>query len=402
MISWLDGLGTIVGSIVTWIAIAYAIALAVHLQPRSWSEPLELEPSEFEQLSIVGPPVVTILKPLKGFHHDLAANLTSFLDLATVPYEVLIGIADRQDQNVAIVEEFLRQHPTAPIRLIFTEARSGVNPKMLNLMALEPEIRGEIILVSDGSTRANPHSLQALVVTFQNPQVGWACAPYFVRQPQTLGAKLRSLFMGSQLTAIKCGTYRLTGIAPTMGTWQAYRKQALVQIGGFARFSHCLAADGASYPILGALGWKGAIVPDLIDVYLGDWTVQQAWAQAVRWGRLFRTFAITGPLILLLFNGTFWGLLALLWLSVGAKIGATGLAIAGLTSWLCNSINYLRLGGSGQDLLLLGLSDLKLMLVVVWSYLGNKISWRGQTFRIGQQGQIQPNAMDNLPERPSP
>lgn len=398
---WLDWIGIIFAAAIALTAVALSVATVGFLRQHSKTEPLISETGVADPTA----PLVTVLKPLKGFHHDLATNLASLLNLEGVPYEVLIGVGEdepaisaspnsaattvaSQSPEGAIVQQFLAEHPHAPMRLIFTPRQSNSNPKIINLMGLEPHIRGELVLISDGSTRAHSHSLKALVATFDNPKVGWAAAPCFVRGSEGLGTRLRGLFIGGQLAVILCGTYCLTGVAPIMGSWLAIRRQALIEMGGFAALSPFLAEDGAIGPLLSQLGWKGAIIPDLIDLHLGDWELPQAWAQAVRWGRLFRLFSLTGPLVLLLLNGTFWLILAVLFWATGAANGALALAIAGMVCWVCNGFNYLQGGGAAIDLLLLPLSDLKLMLVVVWSYVSNRVIWRGEQFQLGKDSQI--------------
>jgi ceramide glucosyltransferase len=212
-------------------------------------------------------PLVTILKPIKGFYDDLPKNLASFLNLEDVAYEVIIGIAEGDDAAIPIVQQFLQEHPEAPMKLVLTNTQSNSNLKVINLLNLEPLIKGEIILISDDNTRANPGCLKPLVAAFEDAKVGWACAPFFIRQPKTLGTRLRSIFIGSQLTKIMCSIYYFTGVTPTMGKWMAIRKQALEEMGGFATLTNFLGEDGVLEIFLTPLGWKGSFIPTAIDVY---------------------------------------------------------------------------------------------------------------------------------------
>lgn len=390
---WLDWLGVTLASAIALTAVSISLS-AYHFLQYHQNSDAELDSAQNSHATILPTssfiPHVTILKPIKGYQSELAANLASFLNLEDIPYEILIGIADEDDPSAPIAQQFITDHPDTPVRLIFTHKQLGLNPKIVNLMGLESQIRGEIILISDACTRAHPQSLRLLVDTFTDPNVGWACAPYCVLQPKILGTKLRAIFMGSQLAAIIGGIYKLTGTAPTMGSWLAIRKQAIVDMGGLITLSPFLAEDGAIVLILQQLGWKGSVIPDRINVCLGDWDFQQAWAQATRWARLIRVFNPFGPWILLLLNGTFWFLLGTMSWITGARAGGLGLAITGLIIWLCNSFNYAYLGGSIKDLALLPLSDLTLMLVFFSSYLSNKVTWRGQHFYLGQNSRILP------------
>ncbi|MEM9162490.1 MAG: glycosyltransferase, partial [Cyanobacteria bacterium P01_F01_bin.4] len=321
------------------------------------------------------PPLITILKPLKGLEYELAKNLEAFVDLVGPAYEVLFGVADPTDPAVALVEALIAEYPEAPLRLIMTTAKPGFNPKMINLQGLEPHIRGELVLISDANTRPRRDSLVRLASVFQDPKVGYGCAPFMVRHAQTLGSRLRSLHIGSQLVSWMGGLYPLTGVAPIMGKWMVFRRQALRDIGGFAELSHYLAADGLTGQLLQPYGWQGTVIPDLMEISLNHWTLADAWGQLSRWGRLIRFLFPLGPLNLLAWNGSFWGLMGLLWICLGAVWGGGALIGAGGLCWLGLSIIYGWRGGDSRDLWLLPLLDWQQMATVVWAYCGTGIAW---------------------------
>jgi hypothetical protein len=97
---------------------------------------------------------------------------------------------------------------------------------------------------------------------------------------------------------------------------------------------------------------------------------------------------ISGPCLLILFNGIFWLMVSFgFWLN-GSVVGGISLAIASFFCWLCNAFTYLQLGGSGKDLILLPISDVKLIFVMIWSYCSNEIIWRGQRYCITKYTKI--------------
>ncbi len=333
-------------------------------------------------------PRVTILKPLKGLEHELDRNLRAFVDLQGPSYEVLFGIADPTDPAVAVVEQLIADHPQAPFSLFFTEAIPGRNPKMINLMGLEPRIRGELVLISDANTRPHPDSLCRLVQAFKQPSVGYGCAPFVVRGSQTVGAKLRSLHIGIQLVSWICGIYQLVGVAPIMGKWMVFRRQALRDMGGFAELSQYLAADGLTGKLLSPFGWQGAIIPDLIEISLGTWTVAEAWSQLLRWARLIRFLHPLGPLNLLIWNGTFWCLMGGVWWSLGFPLGGLALLSTGVLGWGLNGLAYWQRGGPIRDLVWLFQLDLQQLSAIIGAYSNNTIQWRDREFQVSQDARI--------------
>ncbi len=329
-------------------------------------------------------PIISILKPIKGLDGELAQNLEFFLNLEGVSYEVLIGIADRADPAVSLVEDFLAKHPEAPMRLIITGAPGNLQPKMANLAGLEAEARGEILLVSDGNTRPHSKSLLSVVAIFDNAAIGVASAPFFVRKAETLGARLRALRIGTLILTSICGVYCLTKTPAIVGKWMAVRREAIADLGGFAVLGEVMCADGLIAAKLRGFGWQGAIIPDLIDVYLGEWDVGQALAQQLRWSRHIRFVEPLEPVAELLWNGTFLLLMAAVFCWLGGTLGAFFLGVAAGLVWGIYGVVYLRFGGCWRDLLLLPLQDLMMLFIAFWCYFGSEVVWRGQRFRVGK------------------
>lgn len=332
---------------------------------------------------------VSILKPIKGLDDRLERNLEAFLNLQSISYEVLIGIGDRRDPAWPAIDRFLAAHPEAPMRVIFTDAPPDAHPKMSNLAGLEAQARGEILLVSDGNTCPPPDALERLVASFANPQIGLVAAPFLVRSPLTLGARLRSLRIGTAIVCSICGSYTLFKTPFVVGKWMAVRQQALADMGGFAALTGVMCADGLIYPKLRALGWRGAIVPQAIDVYLGPWSWRQAWSQQLRWSRHVRFVAPIETAVEFLWNGLFLGSLAIAFGWGGATIAACALGAAGLGVWCAYAIAYVSLGGAATDVLLLPIVDLQMLAIAVWAYASNEIQWRGRRFYIGPGGQLE-------------
>jgi len=334
-------------------------------------------------------PIISILKPIKGLDGELARNLEFFLGLEGVSYEVLIGIADDADPAVAVVEDFLGRHPEAPMRLVFTGAPGNLQPKMANLAGLETLARGEILLVSDGNTRPHSKSLLSVVSVFEDASVGVASAPFFVRNAETLGTRLRGLRIGTLILSSICGVYALTKTPVIVGKWMAVRKRAIADLGGFATLGEVMCADGLIAAKLRGLGWQGAIIPDLIDVYLGEWDLGQAYAQQFRWSRHIRFVEPLEPVAELFWNGAFLLLMAAVFWWLGGFLGAIFLGVAAGLVWGIYGVVYWRFGGCWRDLLLLPFQDLMMLFIAFGCYFGNEVVWRGQRFRIGKGGVLE-------------
>ena len=97
-------------------------------------------------------PRVSILKPLAGADDDLEENLASFAALDYPDYEVLFGVASAGDAAIPAARRFIAAHPERA-RLVFTDPTNAVNPKVAQLLDLEREATGEVLVVSDSNVR---------------------------------------------------------------------------------------------------------------------------------------------------------------------------------------------------------------------------------------------------------
>ena len=96
-------------------------------------------------------PPVTIFKPLKGLDDGLEANLRSFFALDYPEYQLLFGVADRDDPAIPLVQRLIEEHPGRDARLIIGAPPFGLNPKVENLAAMWPHRKHETVLISDSN-----------------------------------------------------------------------------------------------------------------------------------------------------------------------------------------------------------------------------------------------------------
>ena len=164
---------------------------------------------------------------------------------------------------------------------------------------------------------------------------------------------------------------------------------AIADLGGFLTLGEVMCADGLIAAKLREVGWQGAIIPDLIDVHLGEWDFGQALAQQLRWSQQLRFVEPLEPVAELFWNGMFLLLIAAVFWCLGGILAAFFLAVAAGWVWGIYGVVYWHFGGSWRDLLLLPLQDLMMLFIAFWCYFGNEVSWRGQGFRVGKGGVLE-------------
>jgi ceramide glucosyltransferase len=188
-------------------------------------------------------PSVSILKPLAGLDDELAENLASFATLDYPAFEIVLGVASREDPACAIARSFLRQFPHVKARLIVTNPDEAKNPKVAQLLALERAATGQIVVVSDSNVRVLPNYLQPLVAELCQPGVALVSSLVAGSGEQTFGAALENLQLGALVAPSIVASAQMTGRVITVGKSMAMWREQLRRVGGFERVANLLGED---------------------------------------------------------------------------------------------------------------------------------------------------------------
>src|SRR6202008_2486682 len=77
-------------------------------------------------------PPVTVLKPLHGAEPGLCDNLCSFADQDYPELQLVLGVRDRDDSALPIVEALIEARPNRNLALVIDPSVSGSNLKVAN------------------------------------------------------------------------------------------------------------------------------------------------------------------------------------------------------------------------------------------------------------------------------
>src|ERR1700722_14012413 len=145
-------------------------------------------PAEFDRA-----PRVTIFKPLAGSDDDLEANLESFARIDYPSFEILFGVASREDPAYSLARRFFQRHPRLCAKVVVTDADAAINPKVAQLVGLERAATGDVYVISDSNVRVRPGYLWALVAELADERVGLVSSLFAGTGERTLGAALENL-----------------------------------------------------------------------------------------------------------------------------------------------------------------------------------------------------------------
>lgn len=325
-------------------------------------------------------PPVTILKPLHGDEPLLEAALTSVCALDYPAYQVVFGVQSAADPAAAVVRRLQSHFPGRDIALVVDGPRHGPNLKVGNLINMLPAARHEVLVIADSDLHVRPDYLHQLVATLQQPATGvattlYAGLPASHRLPCCLGAtQITHGFLPGALLA------RAMGRQDCLGATMALRRSTLVRIGGFEALVNHLADDNALGRLVQAAGLAVRLAPTIPLTTVPEETFGALFRHELRWARTIRKLA-PGPFAAsVLQYPIFWGFLALILAPAWGWIPF-------LLAWLVRVVAARGVDHAIAPLMrgpppriggwLLPLRELMSVGVMIASYAGLRVDWRG-------------------------
>jgi ceramide glucosyltransferase len=330
-------------------------------------------------------PDVTILKPLHGGEPGLFENLASFCDQDySGRIQIIFGVQNPHDDAVAIVERLRKARTASDLDLVVNTKVYGLNRKVSNLVNMAPAIRHEVVIVSDSDMRVDPGYLQRVVAALERPGIGAVTCLYYGVPLTGMWARFSALainshFLPSVVLGLAFGRAR-----PCFGSTIALRRRSLDEIGGFVAFADCLADDYAIGAALRARGHAVSIPPFAIAHMCTQISLRELWQHQLRWARTIRSIDAAGYAGSILSHPWPWALLAVI--AAGgspALLPAIGIAVASI---LCRMALLQQVEHAyalpPQAYWLVPAADLLSFAVLVSSFLGRGVSWKGHRFRL--------------------
>jgi ceramide glucosyltransferase len=344
-----------------------------------------------------GVPVgVTVLKPLHGAEPLLEAALASTCAQDYPTFQVIFGVQRADDPALAIVERLRQRFPTADLTVVVDPRRHGTNPKIGNLINMLPAAKHDVLVIADSDLHVAPDWLTRVVAALAVPGTGLACTLY-AGLPAT-GALVERLaamqithtFLPGAVLSRALG--RQDCLGATMALWRA----TLAQIGGLQALADHLADDNLLGQRVRALGLEVALADTVPATTVPEATLQALWRHELRWARTIRTLVpgqfaasvlqypiVWAMLALALSGGALWtwSLFETAWVvrALTARVIDRALAplLAPIVSPPPASQSLGRLAFR-PPLWLLPVRELLSVAVMLASYAGLTVDWRGQ------------------------
>ncbi len=337
-------------------------------------------------------PPVTILKPLHGDEPGLEEALESLCRQHYPVFQVVFGVQDPADPAAAVVRRLQSRYPSRELALVVDAARHGRNRKVGNLINMLPAARHDLLVIADSDLHVQPDYLDRLVAAMESPGIGlvttlYAGLPVERRIPSMLGAsQITHSFLPGALLA------RAMGRQDCLGATMMLRRDTLRRIGGFQALVEHLADDNVLGRLVQGVGLSVALADTVPLTTVPERRVADLFRHELRWARTIRRLAPVPFAASVLQYPIFWALLAVV------------LAPVALWSWLCLAVAWAvrAIAAWGVDhalsartgrlpapwLWLLPLRELMSVAVMIVSYAGLQVEWRGYRLHADRPARV--------------
>ena len=344
-----------------------------------------------------GPPG-TILKSVRGVEDGTYENLASFCRIDYPAYQVLFGVHDSNDPAIPLIARLLRDFPQADLQLIRCDRVMGSNPKVSNLIQMEPNAKHPLLLVCDSDIRVGREFLRRLVRPMREKKVGAVTCMSRSLSKGFIGT-LEALREVTEFCPSVMVAHALEGVKFGLGSAILVRREALEEIGGFASIADYLADDYLLGNRIARAGYAVHLSNVIVEHDLAAARFRDLVRRQIRWNRGIRACRPWGYRGLILTYGIPMGglFLALSGFSTAGWIVFTAASAARLTMAYGVGARLLNDRAARRYLWLTPVQDVLSFGLWCAGLFGSGIQWRDQSFRLMKDGKLHaPIAVPNL------
>lgn len=332
---------------------------------------------------------VTLLKPLRGVESATPECLRSwFTQRHSGSVQLLFGVAAAGDPVVPVVKELIREFPKHDAELVICPERLGPNAKVSTLVQLFRQAKHERIVISDADVRAPHDLLENLVATLSDPNVGLATCFYSLANPANLAMRWEAIAINCDFWSQVLQSKSLRPLQFALGAVMATRKVNIAEIGGLDVLLNYLADDYHLGRCIAQRSHEIRLCPVVVECWSSPQTWAAVWTHQLRWARTIRVSEPLPYFFSILNNATLWPLLAC-FVSPHLYALAAGCLLFRAFSAYDQYRRLVRSRPSWRSLVLVWLKDLLNAAIWLLAFLGNRVTWRGERFRVLPGGKLE-------------
>lgn len=329
---------------------------------------------------------VSIVKPLRGVDKGLRANLKSFFKLDYPKYEILFSVDNENDAAVTVVKELITKHPEVDARLIISKPNQIRNPKISNMITSYYSAKYALLWQSDSNIIVEPQILKNLVYTLDDDTGIVHQLPATVN-PHSLVAKMEMCYISTWHDSMYL-FLNLLGGPCVVGKSLLFRKKIMDAHGGLEKYGDYLAEDYFVSLDFWNKGLKLRMSPDPSYQNLGSLTLSEYWYRQVRWTRLRYSFTAVSTYFEIFTSSIANGLFTFHTMYVLFGIHPPTWLVFHFFVWLMQDF-LVAVGVYGfRPFQIISffpawiLRELLSIPLMCHACLGDKVVWRGRTYRL--------------------
>jgi ceramide glucosyltransferase len=348
---------------------------------------------------------MTVLKPLHGDEPLLEEALASICRQDYPVWQVVFGVQDPGDTALLAVRRLRDRYLDCDIAVVIDPTEHGSNRKVANLINMLSAAKYDVLVIADSDLHVAPDYLRRLAATLQAPGTGLVTTLYSGlplrptpcrkgrgsaenAPPPLAGGSWGEGIVGD-LGAMQINHYflpgalmaRALGRQDCLGATMMLRRDTLEQIGGFSALVDHLADDNVLGRLVQRLGLKVALADTIPATTVGEVSMAALWRHELRWARTIRALVPAQFAASVLQYPLAWAALTVL-LTGGAAWSPAWFAAAWVLRALAAIGTDRALGLANRSpVWLLPLRELMSVAVMVASYAGRQVDWRGHTLQ---------------------
>ena len=335
---------------------------------------------------------VSVLRPLHGDEPLLETALSSACQQDYPEWQVVFGVQSEADSALPVARRVQARFPDCDIAVVVDAQVHGTNRKVGNLINMLPAAKHGVLVIADSDVHVASDWLRQLVAALEAPGVGLATAVYtgMAADPVPLtpsgkgsggsfavlgAAQINQYFLPGAVIA------RAMGRQDCLGASMMLRRETLDRIGGFEALVNHLADDNVLGRLVQRLGLKVALADSVPATTVPETTLRGLWRHELRWARTIRALEPTAFAASVLQYPLAWAALGVL-LAGGAPWSLDWFVLAwGLRAVAVRGVDKVLGLAKATPLWLLPLRELMSVGVMVASYAGRRVDWRGHTLQ---------------------
>ena len=352
----------------------------------------------------VGRLPMTLLKPLHGDEPLLEHALATVCAQDYPAFQIVFGVQDPEDSAIPVVERLRAAFPAVDIALVIDPTAHGPNRKVGNLMNMLPAAKHDVLAIADSDLHVRADYLSNLAATLDQPGCGLVTTLY---AGLPANGSLPALLGASQIThGFLPGTLlgRAMGRRDCLGATMCLRRDTLTRIGGLPALVDHLADDNVLGQLVRSLGLDVRLAGTVVATTVPETTLSALFRHELRWARTIRALVPGAFALSVLQYPIFWASIAVLasggavW-TIGLFAGAW-LVRAGVTMGIDRALaEKLETLAFPAPVGLLPLREMLSVAVMLASYTGKRVDWRGHAMHATGFHVPDDQAVKGLPKR---